>query len=73
MRAAIAWAARRRVPVAVVTSFAFRTVPADDLTCFKLVWPHAHAAALIESWQTWAPSATDELAASLLLNASADP
>jgi FAD/FMN-containing dehydrogenase len=56
----------------VVTSFAFRTFPADDVTCIKLVWPHAHAAALIDVWQAWAPSAPDELAASLLLNASAD-
>lgn len=54
----------------VVTSFGFKTVPADNLTCFKLVWPHTHAAALIESWQEWAPDAADELAASLLLNAS---
>jgi FAD/FMN-containing dehydrogenase len=56
----------------VVTRFAFRTVPADDVTCFKLAWPHAHAASLIEAWQAWAPEAADELAASLLLNASAD-
>jgi FAD/FMN-containing dehydrogenase len=54
----------------VVTSFRFKTVPADNLTCFKLVWPHTHAAALIESWQGWAPDAADGLAASLLLNAS---
>lgn len=56
----------------VVTSFAFRTVPTENVTCFKLVWPHAHAAALIGIWQTWAPSAPDELAASLLVNASSD-
>jgi FAD/FMN-containing dehydrogenase len=55
----------------VVTSFSFRTVPADDVTCFRLTWPHAHAAALIDAWQAWAPSAPDELAASLLLNAFA--
>jgi FAD/FMN-containing dehydrogenase len=54
----------------VVTSFGFKTVPAENLTCFKLVWPHTHAAALIETWQEWAPSAADELAASLLLNSS---
>jgi FAD/FMN-containing dehydrogenase len=54
----------------VVTSFGFKTVPADNLTCFKLVWPHTRAAALIERWQCWAPDAADELAASLLLNAS---
>jgi FAD binding domain/Berberine and berberine like len=56
----------------VVTSFAFRTVPADDLTCFKLAWPYKHAASLIELWQGWAPSAGDELAASLLVNAAGD-
>ena len=54
----------------VVTSFGFRTVPAENVTCFKLVWPHTHAAALIETWQEWAPNAADELAASLLLNSS---
>ena len=53
----------------VVTSFAFRTVPADDLTCFKLTWPYVRAAAAIEVWQAWAPDAPDELAASLLVNA----
>jgi FAD/FMN-containing dehydrogenase len=56
----------------VVTSFAFRTVPADDVTCFKLVWPYTYAVAAIDVWQTWAPSAADEVAASLLLNASGD-
>jgi FAD/FMN-containing dehydrogenase len=56
----------------VVTSFVFRTVPAEDITCFKLAWPYAHAAAVIDVWQTWAPDAADELAASLLLNASGD-
>jgi FAD/FMN-containing dehydrogenase len=56
----------------VVTSLAFRTVPADDLTCFQLVWPYADAAALLDVWQSWAPRAPDQLAASLLLNAPAD-
>jgi FAD/FMN-containing dehydrogenase len=53
----------------VVTSFEFRTVPADDVTCFKLAWPYVRAAAAIEVWQAWAPDAPDELAASLLVNA----
>jgi FAD binding domain/Berberine and berberine like len=57
----------------VVTSFAFRTLPAPALTCFKLVWPHERATGLLEAWQSWAPSAPDELAASLLLNVPADP
>jgi FAD/FMN-containing dehydrogenase len=56
----------------IVTRFDFRTVPAHDLTCFKLAWPYARAAAAIEAWQTWAPDGPDELAASLLLNAPAD-
>ena len=56
----------------VVTSLAFRTVPADNLTCFQLVWPYSDAAALLDVWQSWAPPAPDELAASLLLNAPAD-
>jgi FAD/FMN-containing dehydrogenase len=54
----------------VATSFCFKTVPAESLTCFKLVWPHTHAVALIDTWQRWAPDAADDLAASLLLNAS---
>ena len=58
---------------AVVTSFWFRTVPAPDMTCFRLLWPLAKPADLLEVWQSWAPSAPDELAASLLLNLPADP
>jgi FAD/FMN-containing dehydrogenase len=57
----------------VVTSCAFRTVPAPAMTCFKLRWPQAQAAGLLEAWQSWAPSAPEELAASLLLNVPADP
>ena len=57
----------------VVTSFVFRTVPAPEMTCFRLLWPLAKAADLLEVWQSWAPSAPDELAASLLLNLPPDP
>jgi FAD/FMN-containing dehydrogenase len=56
----------------VVTSFIFRTVRADELTCFKLVWPYRGAAAAVEAWQSWAPDGPDELAASLLVNAPGD-
>jgi FAD/FMN-containing dehydrogenase len=56
----------------VVTSFAFTTVPADDLTCFKLSWPFTQAEAAIEAWQDWSPDARDELAASLLVNSGGD-
>jgi len=56
----------------VVTSLAFETVPAPAATAFHLTWPPADAAALMEVWQTWAPDAPDELAASLLLVAPSD-
>ena len=55
----------------VVTGFTFRTVAARRLTCFQLAWPAAHAAEIIDAWQRFAPAAPDELAASLILNASA--
>jgi FAD/FMN-containing dehydrogenase len=57
----------------IVTTFSFRTVPAPDLTCFRLFWPLDKAADLLAVWQSWAPSAPDALAASLLLNLPADP
>jgi FAD/FMN-containing dehydrogenase len=56
----------------VVTSLVFRTLPAPATTTFQLFWEHTHAAAVIEAWQAWAPDAPDELAASLLVTASAD-
>jgi FAD/FMN-containing dehydrogenase len=56
----------------VVTSLTFNTIPAPDATAFHLIWPHTQATALIDAWQTWAPIAPDELAASLLLTASGD-
>jgi FAD/FMN-containing dehydrogenase len=56
----------------VVTSLAFRTLPEPAATSFHLVWPQAHAAAVVDAWQAWAPVAPDELAASLLLVAGAD-
>jgi FAD/FMN-containing dehydrogenase len=56
----------------VVTSFVFRTLPAPVATVFHLVWPLAHAAALAQSWQAWAPTAPDELDATLRMTASGD-
>jgi FAD/FMN-containing dehydrogenase len=56
----------------VVTSLAFRTVPAPAATGFHLAWSHGHAARVIEAWQDWAPAAPDELAASLLVTAAGD-
>jgi FAD/FMN-containing dehydrogenase len=56
----------------VVTSLTFNTIPAPNATTFHLVWPHSHAAAVIGAWQAWAPTAPDELAASLLMIAPGD-
>jgi FAD/FMN-containing dehydrogenase len=59
----------------VVTSFVFRTVAAPRVVNFHLAWGFdlATAAELVEAWQGWAPSAPDELAASLKVIASGDP
>jgi FAD/FMN-containing dehydrogenase len=54
----------------VVTAFTFRTQPARDLVLFYLTWPWSQAAAVISAWQSWAPSAPDELWSNLHLSAS---
>jgi FAD/FMN-containing dehydrogenase len=59
--------------IGVVTSLTFRTIPAPPATTFRLDWPCSHAARAIAAWQAWAPGGPDELAASLLLTAPADP
>jgi FAD/FMN-containing dehydrogenase len=56
----------------VVTSFKFRTLQAPMGTVFRLGWPLTHAEALIQAWQTWAPTAPDELDATLRLTAGGD-
>jgi FAD/FMN-containing dehydrogenase len=53
----------------VVTSFAFRTVPAPSVTVFHLVWPFAQAAAVARAWQAWAPNGPDQLDATLRMTA----
>ncbi|HET8617696.1 MAG TPA: FAD-binding oxidoreductase [Acidimicrobiales bacterium] len=49
----------------VVTSFAFRTVPAPEVTNFHATWSFSHAAAAVTAWQEWAPTGPAQLAASL--------
>jgi FAD/FMN-containing dehydrogenase len=56
----------------VVTSLVFRTIREPGATTFHLIWPHTEAVAIIDAWQAWAPAAPDDLAASLLVTASAD-
>jgi FAD/FMN-containing dehydrogenase len=58
----------------VVTTLVFRALPAPPTTTnVHLAWPYAQAAAVIEAWQRWAPTAPDELAASLKITAGTDP
>jgi FAD/FMN-containing dehydrogenase len=45
----------------VVTSFAFRTVPAPEPVLFSLSWPWSQAAGVIAGWQSWAPTAPDAM------------
>jgi FAD/FMN-containing dehydrogenase len=55
----------------VVTRLDFRPVPAPSSTTnVHVAWPYEHAAAVIGAWQRWAPTAPDELAASLKLTAA---
>jgi FAD/FMN-containing dehydrogenase len=54
----------------VVTSFTFRTHRAADLVLFFLSWPWPVADRVIAAWQSWAPSAPDELWSNLHLSAS---
>ena len=56
-----------------VTALSFETVPAPVMTSFRMTWPLRCAAPLLDAWQAWAPSAPDELAASLHLIVPADP
>lgn len=47
-------------------------MPAPAVTAFHLAWPLASAPAVIQAWQTWAPTAPDELDATLRLTAAGD-
>jgi FAD/FMN-containing dehydrogenase len=57
----------------VVTRLVLRTLPACDATGFELHWHQSEMAALIDAWQGWAPGAPEEVAASLLVTAAAEP
>jgi FAD/FMN-containing dehydrogenase len=68
------WALRGAGPgnFGVVTALTFRTMRAPAATNFHLTWPFSEAASAIEAWQSWAPLAPEELAASLVVGASAE-
>ena len=54
----------------IVTELVLRVVPGPRSTVFRLRWPPAEAAALLDAWQRWSPDAPDALAASLLCTRS---
>jgi FAD/FMN-containing dehydrogenase len=45
----------------VATAFTFTTHPAQQMVLFFLNWPWSKASRVITAWQSWAPSAPDEL------------
>ena len=57
----------------VVTSLVLRTLPSPDATSFELHWPERAMATIVDAWQRWAPGAPEEVAASLLVTAGAEP
>ncbi len=57
----------------VVVEWTFRTVEAPMVTVFRLVWADGDAEEVLDAWQAWLPEAPDEIAASLLVTAPADP
>jgi FAD binding domain/Berberine and berberine like len=57
----------------IVTRLVLETLPAPDATSFELRWPPAAAATLLDAWQRWAPDAPEEIAASLIVTAAAEP
>ena len=67
------WALRGAGPgnFGVVTALTFRTIRAPAATNFHLTWPFSEAGGVIEAWESWAPAAAEELAASLVIGTSA--
>ncbi len=45
----------------VVTAFTFATHPIGSLTLFSLRWPWSAARDVLSAWQSWGPTAPDEL------------
>jgi FAD/FMN-containing dehydrogenase len=52
----------------VVTALVFDPVRAPAATVFRLAWPLARAAAVIDAWQDWAIDGPDELSANAQLS-----
>lgn len=57
----------------VVTELVYEAVPAPACVVFEAQWDAESAPKVLGCWQWWAPEQSNRLAASLLLNTSADP
>lgn len=56
----------------IVTALTFRTIAEPQAVAFHLSWPDHRALAILIAWMEWAPKASDGIAASLVVRASAD-
>lgn len=63
------WMLRGGGAPGVVTSLTFRTVPAPDSTAFRLSFPAASAADVLDAWQTALPDLDEAVAPSLVITA----
>lgn len=67
------WMLRGGGAPGVVCSLTFTTVPAPRSTAFRLGFPPAAAADVVDAWQDALPALDDATAASLVVTAPADP
>jgi FAD/FMN-containing dehydrogenase len=57
----------------IVTSFTFRTAPAQDISVFTLIFPPAAATSMVAAWQDWQIGTADELWSQCGLGTGAEP
>jgi FAD/FMN-containing dehydrogenase len=67
------WLLRGGGAPGVVTSLTFRTVPAPESTAFRLAFPAAAAAHVLDAWQDMLAGLDDADAPSLVITAPPDP
>lgn len=67
------WVLRGGGAPGVVTSLTFRTVAAPDSTAFRLTFPAAAAASVLDAWQVALPVLDEALAPSLVVTAPPEP
>lgn len=67
------WMLRGGGAPGVVCSLTFVTVPAPDSTAFRLTFPAAAAADLVDAWQRALPALDDATAPSLVVTAAPEP